>query len=142
VISLTPLGKSAHYALNRRLGGPKSRCGHITEKKNSLVPATHHPNIKVAQTLQVNLHNNLQKSAAAGKMLQKDCAVLSKRISDLIIYLMHKCNKPDLDAVLCNWDLNSPAIKVADEIHTATNIGVKTTISTYKWPVQYTKCST
>ena len=66
--------------------GPKSMCGHFTEKKNSLVLAKHHPHIKVAQTLQVNLHNNLQKSASAGKMLQKDCAVLSKRISDLIIY--------------------------------------------------------
>jgi hypothetical protein len=84
VISLTPLGESAHYALNRRLGGPKSRCGHFREKKNSHVPDTHHPHIKAAQTLQVNVHNNLQKSASAGKMLQKDCAVLSKRISDLI----------------------------------------------------------
>jgi len=87
VISLTPLGKSTHYALNRRLGGHQSLCGHFTEKKNSLVPATHHPPIKGAQTLHVNLHNNLQKSASAGKMLQKDCAVLSKRISDLITYI-------------------------------------------------------
>jgi hypothetical protein len=81
VISLTLLGKSAHYALNRRLGEPKSRCGHFTEKKNSLVPAKHHHHIKAAQTLQVN-----PKSASASKMLQKDCAVLSKRISDLITY--------------------------------------------------------
>jgi len=56
-------------ALNRRLGGPKSLCGHFTEKINSLVPAIHHPHIKAAQTLQVNLYNNLQKSASAGKMV-------------------------------------------------------------------------
>ena len=55
---------------------------------------------------------------------------------------MHKSNKHDLDAVLCNWNLNSPAVKVAGEIHTATSINVKTTINTYKWTVQYTKCST
>ena len=55
---------------------------------------------------------------------------------------MHKCNKHDLDAVLCNWKLNSPVVKVGGEIHTATNISAKTTISTYKWTVQYTKCST
>ena len=55
---------------------------------------------------------------------------------------MHKCNKHDSDAVLCYWNLNSPVVKVAGEIHTATNISVKTTISTYKWTVQYTKCST
>jgi uncharacterized pyridoxamine 5'-phosphate oxidase family protein len=54
---------------------------------------------------------------------------------------MHKCNKHDLDVVLCDWNLNSPVVKVAGEIHNTTNISVKTIISTYKWTVQYTKCS-